>query len=178
MCHCPTVIQQGPDKSDPNPVVRRVWKFSSWVKRWTRRKKTSGGMHVKTQRFKILTLEGMHLKEPLWLWRYRNNVFCSHFEWVTKLKTIKTSIMLFLASLVFWFATLLYFLVIAAAREACLKKENIGLLFSLWSDYIIWLLNASLVEILELFWISTTGISFKGLGFEFENLWHEYKFYR
>ena len=86
--------------------------------------------------------------------------------------------MLFLASLVFWFATLLYFLVIAAARVAYMKKENIGLVFSLWSDYIIWLLNASLVEILELFWISTTGISFKDLGFEFENLWLEYKFYR
>ena len=55
--------------------------------------------------------------------------------------------MLFLASLVFWFATLLYFLVIAAARVAYMKKENIGLVFSLWSDYIIWLLNASSVEI-------------------------------
>ena len=56
------------------------------------------------------------------------------------------------------------------------RKQWINVSF--WSDYIIWLLNDSLFEILELFWISATGISVYIILFEFENLWHKCKFYR
>ena len=58
------------------------------------------------------------------------------------------------------------------------EKRKQWISVSFWSDYIIWLLNASLFKILELFWISATGISVIIILFDFENLWHECKFYR
>ena len=42
----------------------------------------------------------------------------------------------------------------------------------------VFLLNASLFKISDLFWISNTGISVHIILFEFENIWHEYKFDR
>ena len=135
-------------------------------------------MHVKTPKFKNLIWRAWFLKNHFEdMGMYLVPTLKKFFE-QQKNQTIKTSYV-FLGCLS-WFCNLQHsftcWYLLLPRRHTWKKKQWINVSF--WSDYIIWLLNASLFKILELFWILATGNSVYIILFEFENLWHKCKFYR
>ena len=97
---------------------------------------------------------------------------------VTKLKTIKTSYVVLGFLTCFVICNIPLLIGNCCSWGGIPEKRKQWISVSFWSDYIIWLLNANLFKILELLWISAIGNSVYIILFEFENLWHECKFYR